>query len=140
MKVLVTGGAGFIGSHLCEHYLGAGCEVVCLDNLSTGSMENIEHLLGGDDFKFVKTDVSEYIHVSGPVNTILMAGAGLPSGQIYGATDEQGAYPTAGKFGPADLIATILHSLGVDHEQEVITALGRPYQLCEGQPVLDLWR
>jgi hypothetical protein len=75
----------------------------------------------------------------GPVNTILMAGAGLPSGKIYGATDKQGAYPTAGKFGPADLIATVLHALGVDHTQEVMTTLGRPYKVCEGQPVLELW-
>ena len=75
----------------------------------------------------------------GPVNTILMAGAGLPSGQIYGATDGQGAYPTAGKFGPADLIATVLHTLGVDHTQEVMTTLGRPYKVCEGRPVLELW-
>jgi dTDP-glucose 4,6-dehydratase len=70
-RIVITGGAGFIGSHLCEHYLDAGSEVVCLDNLSTGSMENIEHLLGQDSFKFVKTDVTEYIHVTGPVHTIL---------------------------------------------------------------------
>lgn len=71
LRIVITGGAGFIGSHLCEHYLDAGCEVVCLDNLSTGSMENIEHLLGQDNFRFVKTDVTDYIHISGPVHTIL---------------------------------------------------------------------
>lgn len=56
-KVLVTGGAGFIGSHLCEHLLGKGYEVVCLDNLLTGSRKNIEHLEVNSAFKFVQSDL-----------------------------------------------------------------------------------
>jgi dTDP-glucose 4,6-dehydratase len=71
MRVVITGGAGFLGSHLSQKYVEAGHEVVCLDNLLTGEPSNIEHLLGHDGFTFVKTDVSEYIHVSGPVDQVL---------------------------------------------------------------------
>jgi dTDP-glucose 4,6-dehydratase len=70
MRVLVTGGAGFIGSHLCEFLLGRGAEVVCLDNLSTGSADNIEGLRS-DRFLFVKHDVTNYIHVAGPLDYVL---------------------------------------------------------------------
>lgn len=70
MRVLVTGGAGFIGSHLCEFLLGRGCEVVCLDNLLTGTTENIEHLRH-DRFTFIKHDVTQYIYVAGPVDYVL---------------------------------------------------------------------
>jgi dTDP-glucose 4,6-dehydratase len=69
--IVITGGAGFIGSHLCEHYLQSGCQVTCLDNLSTGSADNIDHLTGRDEFRFVKTDVTDYIHVPGQVHAIL---------------------------------------------------------------------
>src|SRR3989441_107821 len=71
MRVLVTGGAGFIGSHLCEFLLGRGAEVVCLDHLITGTGENIEHLRGRPGFAFVRHDVTEYIGVDGPVDQIL---------------------------------------------------------------------
>ena len=56
-RVLITGGAGFIGSYICEHYLNAGWEVICLDNLFTGSRSNIRHLLANDRFQFVCHDV-----------------------------------------------------------------------------------
>lgn len=59
MKILVTGGAGFIGSHLCDKLLEAGHEVICIDNLSTGNERNIEHLKNNPNFKFLKHDVSE---------------------------------------------------------------------------------
>ncbi len=71
MRVLVTGGAGFIGSHLCESLLGRGFEVVCMDNLITGSVENVEHLRDRPGFTFVRHDVTEYIGVDGPVDLIL---------------------------------------------------------------------
>src|SRR5438132_3293128 len=71
MRVLVTGGAGFVGSHLCEFLLGRGAEVVCMDNLITGTVENIEHLRGRPGFAFVRHDVTEYIGVDGPVDQIL---------------------------------------------------------------------
>ena len=61
MRTVVTGGAGFLGSHLCEFLLDKGHEVTCLDNLITGSMDNIVHLLGHEGFKFVHYDVTEYI-------------------------------------------------------------------------------
>jgi dTDP-glucose 4,6-dehydratase len=70
-RVLITGGAGFLGSHLCERYLQEGFEVICMDNLLTGRAENIEHLLGNDDFTFFKHDVTNYIHVSGELDLVL---------------------------------------------------------------------
>jgi len=68
---LITGGAGFIGSHLCDFFLEKGWEVVCADNLLTGAPENVAHLLGEKGFQFLELDVSGYIHVSGPVDAIL---------------------------------------------------------------------
>ncbi len=70
MRVLITGGAGFIGSHLCERFLNDGHDVICMDNLLTGKMENIAHLFGKDGFVFVKQDVTNFIHVPGPVDAV----------------------------------------------------------------------
>jgi dTDP-glucose 4,6-dehydratase len=70
-KVLITGGAGFIGSHLCDHFLRNGCEVVCVDNLLTGSLDNIAHLMSNEKFLFIKLDVSNFIHVPGRIDAIL---------------------------------------------------------------------
>jgi len=70
-RVLITGGAGFIGSHLCDRFIEQGYEVICVDNLSTGSPDNIAHLMGHDRFGFIKQDVTNYIHVTGPVDHIL---------------------------------------------------------------------
>jgi dTDP-glucose 4,6-dehydratase len=70
VRVLVTGGAGFIGSHLCDLLLGKGCEVVCMDNLLTGSSDNIAHI-NNPRFLFVKHDVTNYIVVDGPIDYVL---------------------------------------------------------------------
>ena len=70
-RALVTGGAGFLGSHLCERLLDEGLEVVCMDNLITGSLDNIEGLFGRDGFSFVKHDVTNFIHVPGDLDYIL---------------------------------------------------------------------
>ncbi|BCW93103.1 MAG: epimerase [Thermoanaerobaculum sp.] len=70
-RAVVTGGAGFLGSHLCERLLSEGMEVVCIDNLLTGSLSNVEHLFGVDGFTFIKYDVTNYIHVPGPVDFVL---------------------------------------------------------------------
>jgi dTDP-glucose 4,6-dehydratase len=70
-RALVTGGAGFLGSHLCDRLLAEGIDVVCMDNLITGSMTNIEHLLGRNGFRFVRQDVTDYIHVPGRLDYIL---------------------------------------------------------------------
>ncbi len=71
MRTVVTGGAGFLGSHLCEFLLDKGHEVICLDNLITGNMDNIVHLLGHEGFTFVHYDVTEYVYVEGAVDHIL---------------------------------------------------------------------
>jgi dTDP-glucose 4,6-dehydratase len=70
VKVLVTGGAGFLGSHLCDFLLGKGCEVVCMDNLLTGSLENIAHIQD-PRFVFVKYDVTNFISIKGDVDHVL---------------------------------------------------------------------
>lgn len=69
--VLVTGAAGFLGSHLCDRFIHEGYKVIGMDNLLTGNIRNIEHLFGNDQFQFVKHDVSEYTHVSGDLDYIL---------------------------------------------------------------------
>jgi dTDP-glucose 4,6-dehydratase len=69
--VVVTGGAGFLGSHLCDRLLRDGCEVLVLDNFTTGSPENLQHLLSHDRFHVVKYDVTNYVHVAGPVDQVL---------------------------------------------------------------------
>ena len=71
-RTVITGGAGFIGSHLCDYFVTRGHEVICVDNLLTGNAENIEHLLGQHErFRFVKHDVTEYIHLGGTVDNVL---------------------------------------------------------------------
>ena len=71
MRVLVTGGAGFLGSHLCDRLLAEGHDVIAMDNLITGSTDNIAHLAGNRRFQFIHHDVTEYIYVAGPVDAIL---------------------------------------------------------------------
>ncbi len=71
MRSVVTGGAGFIGSHLCDYLINKGHEVVCIDNLLTGNPENIAHLFGNDRFIFIKHDITEYIHIPGGVDYVL---------------------------------------------------------------------
>ncbi len=70
-RVVVTGGAGFLGSHLCDALLARGDEVVAVDNLITGSLDNIEHLFAHDRFTFVRQDVSNYLWVPGEVDAVL---------------------------------------------------------------------
>ncbi len=71
MRVVITGGAGFLGSHLCDRLIQMGHHVVCLDNLSTGAVENISHLMGGELFHFIKHDVTDYISVTEPVDIVM---------------------------------------------------------------------
>lgn len=70
MRILVTGGAGFIGSHLCDRLLEKGHSVIALDNLLTGSTDNISHLAGQSNFKFINHDVTEYIYIPGNIDFI----------------------------------------------------------------------
>lgn len=68
---VVTGGAGFLGSHLCDRLIAEGISVICLDNFLTGRIENIEHLFGNPNFQFIKLDVTNFIHIPGNVDYIL---------------------------------------------------------------------
>ena len=70
-RAVVTGGAGFLGSHLCEHLLDRGVEVVCLDNFLTGSPENVVHLMERPGFRLVRCDITDFVHVPGPVDLVL---------------------------------------------------------------------
>src|SRR5437773_1712446 len=70
-RILITGGAGFIGSHLCERFLAEGDDVICMDNFLTGTPDNVAHLFADRRFTFIQQDVTTYIYVKGPVDAIL---------------------------------------------------------------------
>ena len=79
-RAVVTGGAGFLGSHLCEELLRRGTGVMCLDNFLTGTPANITHLLGDPRFRLIKCDVTDFVHVPGPVDLVLhLASAASPA-------------------------------------------------------------
>jgi dTDP-glucose 4,6-dehydratase len=70
-RVLITGGAGFLGSHLCDRFIKEGCHVIAMDNLITGDLRNIEHLFKLPNFEFYHHDVSKFVHVPGSLDYIL---------------------------------------------------------------------
>ena len=70
-RILVTGAAGFLGSHLCDRFIAEGYEVVGMDNLLTGNIRNIEHLFPNPDFTFYHHDVTKFVHVPGHIDYIL---------------------------------------------------------------------
>jgi len=71
LRAVITGGAGFLGSHLCDRLIEKGWEVLCLDNLVTGAQTNVGHLLAHPRFNFIQQDVTRFIEVSGPVDYVL---------------------------------------------------------------------
>ncbi|MBO4556217.1 MAG: SDR family oxidoreductase [Elusimicrobiales bacterium] len=71
MRILITGGAGFLGSHLCRYMLGKGHKVIALDNLCTGDTENIQDLFGNPGFQFIRYDVTNYLSISGELDAVL---------------------------------------------------------------------
>lgn len=71
MRVLITGGAGFLGSHLSDRFIAEGHTVIAMDNLITGNAQNIAHLFGHERFRFMKHDVTDYIHIDGPLDAVL---------------------------------------------------------------------
>jgi dTDP-glucose 4,6-dehydratase len=71
MRVLITGAAGFLGSHLCDRFLRDGHQVIGVDNFLTGSPDNIAHLFGRPDFHFIEHDVTDYLYVEGPLDGVL---------------------------------------------------------------------
>lgn len=71
LRTLITGGAGFIGSHLCDRFLKEGHEVICMDNFLTGRPDNVAHLIGHPAFKLIQHDVTNYMYVEGPLDYVL---------------------------------------------------------------------
>lgn len=71
MRVFITGGAGFLGSHLCDSFLSQGHSVICVDNLITGNATNIQHLMGNKDFEFVAHDITEPLQIGGSIDYVL---------------------------------------------------------------------
>src|SRR3954453_8425908 len=71
MRTVITGGAGFVGSHLCDRFLAEGDEVICVDNLLTGSRRNIQHLAGNSRFRFIEHNISEPVEGAGPGDNVL---------------------------------------------------------------------
>src|SRR6266496_3628365 len=71
MRTLITGGAGFVGSHLCERFLAEGHEVICVDNCITGATPNIDHLRASDRFSFIRHDISHPLEIDGDIDNIL---------------------------------------------------------------------
>src|SRR3989338_9288175 len=69
--VVVTGGAGFLGSHLCDRFIGEGMSVFCVDNLITGSLRNIEHLTKNPNFWFIRHDISKEFRLNEPIDYVL---------------------------------------------------------------------
>ena len=70
-RVLITGAAGFLGSHLCDKFFNEGFDVIAMDNLITGDLRNLAHLNGKENFTFLHHDVTNYTHVSGRLDHIL---------------------------------------------------------------------
>src|SRR4051812_39469572 len=70
-RLVVAGGSGFLGSHLCRALLARGDEVVCMDNLVTGDVDNVSELFGQPSFSFVHQDISNFVHVAGPVDAVM---------------------------------------------------------------------
>ncbi len=82
-RIVVTGGAGFLGSHICDALIDRGDEVVAIDNLVTGSAENIEHLFANENFSFVNHDISQYVWVPGEVDAVMnFASPASPPGYL----------------------------------------------------------
>ena len=71
MPILITGGAGFLGSHLCESLVSAGHTVIAMNNLLTGRVENVSNLMGNDRFSFVQYNVCDYLHIDGQLDAVL---------------------------------------------------------------------
>ncbi|MBC7248435.1 MAG: SDR family oxidoreductase [Actinobacteria bacterium] len=117
MRILVTGGAGFIGSHLCERLVSQGHEVFCLDNLCTGSVENLEHLQGAPNFRFILADVTE------------------PLGLIVDAVFHLASPASPRDYGRLVVETMLANSLGTYQTLEVARKSGARYLLASTSEV-----
>ncbi|MFW5955519.1 MAG: NAD-dependent epimerase/dehydratase family protein, partial [Rhodothermales bacterium] len=70
-RTLITGGAGFLGSHLCDRFVAEGHDVICMDNFITGSADNVAHLIGNGRFRLVEHDVTNFTYIEGPLDYVL---------------------------------------------------------------------
>ncbi len=120
MHVLVTGGAGFLGSHLCDALLGRGDSVLCIDNLCTGSVENIRHLLSRDDFEFQQRDICipfipervDYIfHLASPASPFDYLRLGIETLDV-GSAGTRNVLEIAGRFGAGFLVTSTSECYG----------------------------
>jgi dTDP-glucose 4,6-dehydratase len=103
---LVTGGAGFLGSHLCDHLLARGHRVICVDNFDTGSLQNIKHLRDGDNFRFLMIDITEHYEIDEPLDFVFhMASPASPIdyARLPLHTLKVGAYGTHNTLGLAKI-------------------------------------
>ena len=103
---LVTGGAGFLGSHLCDHLLARGHRVICVDNFDTGTLQNISHLRDGDDFRFLMVDITQHYEIDEPVDFVYhMASPASPIdyARLPLHTLKVGAYGTHNTLGLAKI-------------------------------------
>ena len=82
MRIFITGGAGFIGSHLCDYFLAHDHDVIAMDNFITGSPDNIAHLANEPRLEFIEQDVTKFIHVPGDIDAVLI----LPSPRVRNRT------------------------------------------------------
>ena len=98
-RILITGAAGFLGSHLCDRFIREGYEVVAMDNLITGSLDNIESYFGRDGFTFVQHDVTNFIHIPGELDFILHFALTAPFAFGRKLTDWQMVHDNVAWFG-----------------------------------------
>ena len=146
-RAVVTGGAGFLGSHLCEQLLAQGTEVVCLDNFLTGSRRNVAHLAGASGFQAVDCDVTGPLNVAGPVDLVLhFASAASPVDylKLPLETLKVGAVGTLARPGPGPgqgrAVRARLHQRGLRRPAAAPAARGLLGQREPGRPAQRLRR
>jgi UDP-glucuronate decarboxylase len=122
-RVLVTGGAGFIGSHLCERFLTEGLEVICLDNFSTGKLENIEHLLKNTRFKLINCDLVDPVNIS----TDFICNMACPASPIHYQKDPIATIKTS-TIGTLNMLELVKQNHGIILQASTSEVYGDPHE------------